>query len=114
MIVCGGRGMKGEEGFLLFDKFADKISAQVGCTRPCVDAGWAVYKQQIGQSGISVRPKMYIAFGVAGVLQHVTGIDADCMIAINNNKRAAIFQYCDYGVVADAQKILKELLQRLE
>lgn len=114
LIVCGGRGMKGEEGFLLLDKFADKISAQVGCTRPCVDAGWAVYKQQIGQSGLSVRPKMYFAFGVAGALQHVTGIDADCMIAVNNNERAAIFQYCDYGVVADAEKILKELLQKLE
>lgn len=114
LIVCGGRGMKGKEGFLLLDEFADKISAQVGCTRPCVDAGWAVYKQQIGQSGISVRPKMYLGFGVAGALQHVTGIDADCMIAVNNNPRAAIFQYCDYGVVADAGKILKELLQKLE
>lgn len=114
LIVCGGRGMKGEEGFQLLDEFADKISAQVGCTRPCVDAGWTVYKQQIGQSGISVRPKLYLGFGVAGALQHVTGIDADCMIAVNNNPRAAIFQYCDYGVVADAGKILRELLEKLQ
>lgn len=113
LIVCGGRGMKGKEGFLLLDDFADKIGGQVGCTRPCVDAGWAVYKQQIGQSGISVRPKLYLGFGVAGALQHVTGIDADCMIAVNDNPRAAIFQYCDYGIVADARKILKELLQKL-
>lgn len=114
LIVCGGRGMKGEEGFKMLQSFADKISAQVGCTRPCVDAGWTVYKQQIGQSGVSVKPKLYIGFGVAGALQHVTGITAECMIAINNNPRAAIFQYCDYGIVADAKKILEELQKKLE
>ena len=71
--------MKGEEGFALLERLAEKIGGEVACTRPCVDAGWMLPTQQVGQSGISVKPKLYLAFGIAGAIQHMTGIDADCI-----------------------------------
>ena len=70
--------------------------------------------QQVGQSGISVKPKLYLAFGIAGAIQHMTGIDADCIISVNNNPRAAIFAYSDYGVVSDAKKLLESMLKQVE
>lgn len=114
IIVSGGRGMKGEEGFGLLYKLAEKIGGEVACTRPCVDAGWMLPAQQVGQSGISVKPKLYLAFGIAGAIQHMTGIDAECIISVNNNPRAAIFAYSDYGVVADAAKLLESMLKQVE
>lgn len=114
IIVSGGRGMKGEEGFALLERLAEKIGGEVACTRPCVDAGWMLPTQQVGQSGISVKPKLYLAFGIAGAIQHMTGIDADCIISINNNPRAAIFAYSDYGVVSDAKKLLESMLKQIE
>lgn len=89
-------------------------SEEVACTRPCVDAGWMLPTQQVGQSGISVKPKLYLAFGIAGAIQHMTGIDADCIISVNNNPRAAIFAYSDYGVVSDAKKLLESMLKQVE
>ena len=114
IIVSGGRGMKGEEGFALLERLAEKIGGEVACTRPCVDAGWMLPTQQVGQSGISVKPKLYLAFGIAGAIQHMTGIDADCIISVNNNPRAAIFAYSDYGVVSDARKLLESMLKQIE
>ncbi|MFR4611189.1 MAG: electron transfer flavoprotein subunit alpha/FixB family protein [Anaerostipes hadrus] len=114
IIVSGGRGMKGEEGFALLERLAEKIGGEVACTRPCVDAGWMLPTQQVGQSGISVKPKLYLAFGIAGAIQHMTGIDADCIISVNNNPRAAIFAYSDYGVVSDAKKLLESMLKQME
>lgn len=112
IIVAGGRGMKGAEGFALLERLAEKIGGEVGSSRPCVDAGWTVPMQQIGQSGISVKPKLYLAFGISGAIQHMTGIESECILAVNQNPRAAIFQYCDYGIVGDAQKILEDLIGR--
>lgn len=112
IIVAGGRGMKGTEGFALLERLAEKIGGEVGSSRPCVDAGWTVPMQQIGQSGISVKPKLYLAFGISGAIQHMTGIEAECILAVNQNPRAAIFQYCDYGIVGNAQKILEDLIGR--
>lgn len=114
IIVSGGRGMKDEKGFELLSKLADKIGGEVACTRPCVDAGWMLPTQQVGQSGISVKPKLYLAFGIAGAIQHMTGIDAECIISVNNNPRAAIFAYSDYGVVSDAKKLLESMLRQIE
>lgn len=114
IIVSGGRGMKGMEGFELLRKLAEKIGGEVACTRPCVDAGWMLPTQQVGQSGISVKPKLYLAFGISGAIQHMTGIDTECMISVNSNPRAAVFQYSDYGVVADARKLLESMLKQIE
>lgn len=113
-IVAGGRGMKGKEGFSTLEQLAQRLGAEVGSTRPCVDAGWTLQSQQIGQSGIAVKPKLYIACGISGAIQHITGITSECMIAINQNPRAAIFQYCDYGVVGDAKKILEFVIEKID
>lgn len=111
IIAAGGRGLKGPEGFELLTRFAREIGAQVGCTRPCVDAGWTSPEQQIGQTGSITKPDLYLAFGISGAIQHMTGVRAKTVIAVNNNPNAAIFNYCDYGIVGDAQKILRELLR---
>ena len=111
IIAAGGRGLKGPEGFELLKRFADRIGAQMGSTRPCVDAGGTLPEQQIGQTGSITKPDLYLAFGISGAIQHMTGVRAKTVIAVNNNPNAAIFQYCDYGIVGDAQKILKEFLE---
>ncbi|MBS7009623.1 electron transfer flavoprotein subunit alpha/FixB family protein [Anaerostipes sp.] len=111
IIVSGGRGLKGPEGFKLLKLFAGRIGAQTGCTRPCVDAGWMPGRQQIGQTGSIVKPDLYLAFGISGAIQHMTGVRARTVIAVNSNPDAAIFQNCDYGIVGDAVKILEELLK---
>lgn len=111
IIAAGGRGLKGPEGFRLLSQFAVKIGAQAGCTRPCVDAGWMRPEQQIGQTGCMTKPDVYIAFGISGAVQHMTGVRAGTVIAVNSNPNAAIFKYCDYGIVGDAKKILEEFLK---
>ena len=91
-----------------------KIGGKLHVHKHHVDAGWMLPTQQVGQSGISVKPKLYLAFGIAGAIQHMTGIDADCIISVNNNPRAAIFAYSDYGVVSDAKKLLETMLKQME
>lgn len=112
IIASGGRGLKGPKGFGLLNQLAERIGAQVGSTRPCVDAGWTLPDQQIGQTGSITKPDLYLAFGISGAIQHMTGVRAKTVIAVNNNPNAAIFNYCDYGIVGDAQKILRELLRK--
>lgn len=114
MIISGGRGMKGKDGFQLLEKLAERLGGEVGSTRPCVDAGWTVPDQQIGQSGIAVKPKLYMAFGISGAIQHMTAIDAEYMIAVNQNPKAAIFKDCDYGVVGDAKQILTSMIKQMD
>ncbi len=114
VIVAGGRGMKGKEGFDLLEKFAKRLGAGVGATRPCVDAGWATADHQIGQSGILVKPRIYMAFGISGAVQHMMGVRAEHMIGININPNAAIFQHCDYGIVGDAKEIIKYMMEKID
>lgn len=113
IIVSGGRGLKGKEGFKLLEILAARLGGEVGSTRPCVDAGWTVPSQQVGQSGIAVKPKLYMAFGISGAIQHMTGIEAEKMIAVNSDPKAAIFRYCDYGIVGDAREILKTMIEKI-
>ena len=113
-IVSGGRGMGTKEDFQKLEKLAGKMGAQVASTRPCVDFGWADWKQQVGQTGNIVKPKLYMAFGVSGAIQHMTGCSqAQSLIAINQNENAPIFQQSDVGVVGDAKKIVDILIKEL-
>lgn len=114
IIVAGGRGMKGREGFELLEVLAEKLGAGVGATRPCVDAGWAAPEHQIGQSGILVKPRVYIAFGISGAVQHMMGVRAGHIIGVNSNPDAAIFQHCDYGIVGDANEIIKDMIEKID
>lgn len=102
IIVAGGMGLKNEQGFALLKDFAKSIGATVGATRATVEAGLAPSSIQIGQTGKTVRPKLYIACGISGAIQHIVGMEnSEHIIAINNDKNAPIFEIADTGIVGD-------------
>ncbi len=112
IIVSGGRGMKKPENFKLHWDLATVLGAEVGATRPVVQAGWVELDRQVGQSGKTVRPKLYIAAGISGAIQHRVGMDAsDVIIAINNDPNAPIFDFAHYGIVGNAMTILPALTE---
>lgn len=115
VIVTGGKGMGGPEGFKLLEKLAALVGGAVGSTRACVDLGWMPHSCQVGQTGATVRPKIYIACGVSGAIQHLVGMqDSGCIIAINKNEDAPIFEVADYALVGDVHQIVPELIAWLE
>jgi electron transfer flavoprotein alpha subunit len=112
IIVAGGKGMKRPENFLLIWDLAKVLGAEVGASRPVVQAGWVDLERQVGQSGKTVRPKLYIAAGISGAIQHRVGMsDSDCIIAINNDPNAPIFDFATYGIVGNAMTILPALTE---
>ena len=112
VVVAGGAGIGNPEDWKWVQGLADALHGAVGGTRPPLDEGWISEEQMIGQSGKTVRPKLYIGVGISGVIQHVVGIqDAKVIIAINNDPNAAIFQSADLGAVADFRKIVPLLLE---
>jgi electron transfer flavoprotein alpha subunit len=114
VIVAGGRGLGGPEGFQLLGELAQELQGAVGSTRAAVDAGWIDYATQIGQTGKTVKPKVYIALGVSGAVQHRVGMQtADVIVAVNKNPDAAIFQISDLGVVGDLFQIVPKLVEEI-
>ncbi|RZI42982.1 electron transfer flavoprotein subunit alpha/FixB family protein [Herbaspirillum sp. HC18] len=112
IIVAGGRGMKKQENFALVWDLARVLGAEVGGSRPVVQAGWIDTERQVGQSGKTVRPKLYIAAGISGAVQHRVGMeDSDVIIAINNDPNAPIFQFATFGIVGNAMTILPALTE---
>lgn len=112
IIVSGGKGMKKEENFKLIWDMAKVLGAEVGATRPVVQSGWVEAARQVGQTGKTVRPKLYIAAGISGAIQHRVGMDAsDVIIAINNDANAPIFDFATYGIVGNAMTILPALTE---
>lgn len=115
IIFAGGRGMLNADSFGLLRKLADCYGAFVGASRPVVDSGWAAVDEQIGQTGSFVRPQVYLAFGISGAVQHLAGMkDSKVIVAVNNNRRSPIFRYSDYGICADANSIIRNMLNILQ
>ena len=111
VVVVGGRGVLEEDNFELLEKFAKKIGGAIGGTRPMVDSEMIPFNHQIGQTGLTIRPKICISFGVSGAIQHTEGIkDTKLYVAVNNDEHAAIFGIADYGIQADLKDILENYL----
>ncbi len=112
IVVSGGRGMKSPDNWKPLEELAEVLGAALACSRPVSDEGWRSHEEHVGQTGKIIAPNLYIAVGISGAIQHIAGVSgAKCIVALNNDSDAPIFQVADYGILDDAHKVLPKLVE---
>ena len=112
LVVSAGRGMKGPENWGLIEDLADAVGATTACSRPVSDIGWRPHHEHVGQTGIAIRPNLYIAIGISGAIQHLAGVNGSkVIVVINKDPEAPFFKAADYGIVGDAFDVVPKLTE---
>ncbi len=115
IVVSAGRGMKGPENWNLIENLASKMGAATACSKPVSDMGWRPHAEHVGQTGITIKPNLYIAIGISGAIQHLAGVSSSkTIVAINKDPEAPFFKAADYGIVGDAFEVIPTLLNALD
>jgi electron transfer flavoprotein alpha subunit len=110
LVVSAGRGLKGPENWGMVEELADLLGAATACSRPVADIGWRPHHEHVGQTGVAIRPNLYIAIGISGAIQHLAGVNqSKVMVVVNTDSEAPFFKAADYGVVGDAFEVVPKL-----
>jgi electron transfer flavoprotein alpha subunit len=115
LVVSAGRGLKGPENWGMIEELANKLGAATACSRPVADVGWRPHHEHVGQTGIAIRPNLYIAVGISGAIQHLAGVNGSkVIVVINTDPEAPFFKAADYGIVGDAFEVVPKLNKAIE